>query len=232
VGASFGATSGGVSVDNVGQSGTANSYALGLYGGRWYGPLGFDAELTGAYNTASSTRFIALSNTTAKGDTSGFGVGLSGAARYRIPTPIATVEPQLGLEYTHSHLNGYTESGAGLADLNVAATAQDSFRTAAGAEVFRAFSDSEGYTVVPEFRAAWLHQFLDTTPTVRESFAAAPSAAFSTTGIDVGRDAALLEAGLAFKAPATNLTFYAQYAATLSSREIDHSIRGGFAFFW
>jgi outer membrane autotransporter protein len=110
--------------------------------------------------------------------------------------------------------------------------AQDSFRSAAGAEFFRAFSDGAGYTVVPEFRAAWLHQFLDTSSTAHESFAATPSAAFSTTGINVGRDAALLEGGFAFKAPDINLTFYAQYAATLSSREVDHTVRGGFAFFW
>ncbi len=104
VGASFGATTGGVSVDGLSQSGTTNSYALGLYGGRWFGPLGIDAEVMGAYNTATSTRFISLSSRTANGNTSGFGAGVSGAARYRVDTAYATIEPQLGFEYTHSHL--------------------------------------------------------------------------------------------------------------------------------
>jgi uncharacterized protein with beta-barrel porin domain len=65
-----------------------------------------------------------------------------------------------------------------------------------------------------------------------EFFAASPSTTFSTTGVNQGRDAALLEAGLSFRRPDDNFTFYAQYDATLSSREVDHAIRGGIAIFW
>lgn len=232
LGVSVGAASGSVSVQNMPQSGSINSYALGLYGGRWFGALGFDAEAMGAYNTSSTSRYISLNGLTAKGNTSGFGGGVSGAARYRIATALATVEPQLGLEFNHSGLNSYTETGGGAANLSVGSVAQNSLRSAAGAEIFRAFSDPDGHTIVPEFRAAWLHQFLDTTAHVSEAFAATPTASFSTTGLDVGRDAALLEAGLSYKAPDSSITFYAQYDATLSSREIDHAIRGGFAVFW
>ena len=232
VGVSLGAASGNSSVQGLGQSGTLNAYALGLYGGRWFGKLGFDAEVMGAYNTSNSSRYIGITGLTAKGNTSGFAEGISGAARYRMDEGFATVEPQLGLEYAHSSLSGYTETGGGTANLMVGSVTQNNLRSGLGAEVFRAFSDPQGHTIVPEFRAAWLHQYLDTAAHVTESLAAAPSASFGTTGLNVGRDAALLEGGLSYKAPDTSFTLYVQYDATLSSCEINHAIRGGLAIYW
>ncbi len=232
VGASFAASGGSTAVASLGQSGSIGTYALGLYAGRWSGPLGFDAQVTGAYNTATSSRAIAFAGATATGSTSGFAGGIALAARYRLDLPLATIEPQLGIAYSTSRLAAYTESGAGAADLDVEAASQTSLRSAAGIEAFGSFAGPADTTIVPQARVVWLHQFLDTAPQITETFAATPAAVFATTGAQTGRDAGLAEAGLGINAPGTGLTFFLRYDATVAAREVDHAIRGGVALYW
>ena len=87
--------------------------------------------------------------------------------------------------------------------------------------VTRAF----GVGLTGEASLDWAHDFNDLTPRAAESFAAAPGTGFAIDGVNPGRDAALIRAGLSYQT--SRITFYASYDGSFSGRADDNQVTGG-----
>ena len=80
-------------------------------------------------------------------------------------------------------------------------------------------------TLVPELRAGWNHEFLDASQTIVTTLIGVPGSLASTTGIDFGRDSALIGAGLSMEL--ADAKVFVDYDGRLGSRLQEHSISGG-----
>jgi uncharacterized protein with beta-barrel porin domain len=101
-----------------------------------------------------------------------------------------------GLQYVHTRQNGFTETGDEEVNLSVAGVDDDSLRSLLG---IRAQTSVRGRTnMTPEFRAAWVHEFLDTDSPIVARLGSVGGGGFVVNGLDLGRDWALVGTGLNF----------------------------------
>ena len=89
----------------------------------------------------------------------------------------------------------------------------------------------KGCLVMPQFRSSWMHEFLDTAGVLSSRFGAAGAPAFNTRGLDLGRDWALLGAGISVS-PRDNLGLYASFDLQLNARQVFHIGSGGVQVVW
>jgi outer membrane autotransporter protein len=84
--------------------------------------------------------------------------------------------------------------------LNVDALDADSLRSLLGGRVSLSKVTSGGQLLIPQLRAAWLHEFLDTKQVSSARFGAfGGGTTFAVQGLDLGRDWAMLGGGLAWE---------------------------------
>ncbi|MEQ8349496.1 MAG: autotransporter outer membrane beta-barrel domain-containing protein, partial [Sneathiellaceae bacterium] len=181
----------------------SRAYQAGLYGGWWQGPWSVDAGLGFALNRYESRRDLNFGTTKASAEGRYDGREYSAYAEGRYRHEIAVggpgvleLLPLAGVQALRLRTDGYTETGAGAMNLNVAADTVSSLRTSLGAAMAYPMALSDGRSLRPELRARWSHEFGDTDAAVDASFAAAGGAAFQVASEELGRDAALLGAGL------------------------------------
>jgi len=109
----------------------------------------------------------------------------------------ATVTPFAGLAYTGLGGNGFTENGAGAANLRVGDEKQHSLQSSLGARLSRAWKTDGGMEIRPGVEAAYVHQYLDNVSRLNTRFNAAPDAGFIVEGPGLDRNRARLGAGVA-----------------------------------
>jgi len=107
--------------------------------------------------------------------------------------------PYLGLAYSNLDLDGFTETGAGAANLTVTDQDFDFVQSTLGLSVSKRFETANGVSYVPEAHVAWLHEFADDNQANTSTFAAG-GPAFSTQGLDPADDSANIGASLAIYA--------------------------------
>lgn len=113
------------------------------------------------------------------------------------PNYCTTFQPFAAMQYVHLRQNGFTETGANALNLQVSGSDTNSLRSLIGARwQIQMRTDRTGRSFSPEVRALWMHEFLDTTSLVNAQFATVGGAGFATTGLDLGRDWAVVGAGL------------------------------------
>ncbi len=105
-----------------------------------------------------------------------------------------TFTPNASLAYTQVNLNSFTETGS-LSSLSYPDQSQDSLRTELGAKISYA-AVVNGMKITPQLRIAWQHEFLDSTQSIDSRFATGTSPLFSVDGPRIGRDRAVISAGL------------------------------------
>jgi fibronectin-binding autotransporter adhesin len=134
-----------------------------------------------------------------------------------------TVGPIASLGYTTVGLDAFQEHGA-VGALRFGSQSQDSLKSAAGLKA--AYSRKIGRVVItPEIRAQWEHEYLDSQSTIDAGFAAGNS--FTVHGPPIGRDGALIDAGVS-AALTSNLTIFAYYTGELGRENYSvHSVNGG-----
>lgn len=105
------------------------------------------------------------------------------------------VTPELGWQYTHVSVDGFTETGSPVS-LTVLGDSAESFRTSLGGRARYDILMSWGL-LVPEFRAAWQHEFLDSQRNLLANFVdPALPGSFATTALGNGRDFGLVGTGV------------------------------------
>jgi uncharacterized protein with beta-barrel porin domain len=256
VGVSFGAATDSFSLHNVAQSGTQNTFTLGLYGSKGVDValsnigieddtarhLVFDGAVLASYNSASEDRTISATGEYAHGTTDGFGFGANGGVGYPIDLPEGSVlTPRVGLTYTYSYENGYTETGAPVGGLSVNSSGQNLLQSSVGVTIKHKFElpdwrDSGSVradAITPEVHAAWTHDILDPRASAAESFSGLAGSSFTSYGAAPDRDAAAIGIGASYvPGDATQVSIYGRYDAVLSGNQTDNMVTGGLKYNW
>ncbi len=149
--------------------------------------------------------------------------GETGYALHPAVAPQARITPYLGLGYLHVHTDSFTENGG--TALKVQSMDPNSFTTTLGTRV--AATWQIGSTVFrPELRAAWQHEFLDETGTVRAAFATSPGSVFTATGTSFGSDSFLGGAGVTTTITSSTQIFF-DYDAKVTGGYTAQAVSGG-----
>lgn len=209
-------------LDDRKSSASAETYHLGIYGGREWGALAFRSGLTYSWSEVDSGRQLAFydlggseSSSHRAGTTQVFG-----ELGYGIKAGNVAFEPFANLAYVNVHTNGFTEQG-GAAALTVYGGSNDVTFTTLGLRASTGF-DIGTMKATARGMLGWRHGYGDVTPTITQALSGSP--AFSVAGAPIARDAAILEAGLDFAiAPAATLGV--SYQGQIGTEARDHGFR-------
>lgn len=179
-------------------------------------------QASGGITNYDSQRTITLTNQLASADYDGWHAG----ARVDAGMPLAAgngwqVTPMAGLSYLHSHMDGYTETGAGALNLAVGSQGNDSLMASLGGRVSTDVM-ANGVTWTPYLQALANYELLDERPEVTARFTGGGSS-FTTQGAEPARLGGDLTVGLELLT-SSNLSLDAAY--TFGVRE-DYQAHAG-----
>jgi uncharacterized protein with beta-barrel porin domain len=175
-----------------------NTYQVTAYvaheDGRWFA----DGDISYAWNGYSGRRQIAAPgiSRTALARYNGDDGTVFVTTGYHIFTDDMTITPLASLQATHVNLNGYTETGAGDINLQVAARSNNFLESGLGVSVARPFDLDDGGELLPQMHVKWLHELLGFNTQGTAVFTATGSAPFVTSGLNAARDTLNAGAGL------------------------------------
>jgi outer membrane autotransporter protein len=141
------------------------------------------------------------------------------------------VQPYVALQYIYLRQNSFSETGGGAANLDVAGVDASSLRGFLGTRASREYVTSGGRLLTPQVRAAWMHEFLETDTLINNRFSAVGGGTFAIEGLDLGRDWALLGAGLGWQLN-SQLTITGNYDAQINSNQTFHVGSANLQYLW
>jgi outer membrane lipase/esterase len=106
------------------------------------------------------------------------------------------ITPIIGLQYTHLWIDGYSETGANVLNLNVRDQSADSLQTKIGLEASKLWRYGNNGHVTFFANGFWHHEILDDSRNVTASFNSNAVSAFSVQTENPERDFAILGIGL------------------------------------
>ena len=168
---------------------------LGTYGKWNYENFYVVSAPSAGLHLLYNERNIRFMGRTATNDRTGFDVSWYNQAGLGIRLPHGlTFTPNVAIGLTYLHEPGYTESGAGGANLRLDAQNHWSLLTNLGGRLGRAFTLDPGTAVLPEVWAGWEHEYLGT-DSVRTAFAELPGYTWNAPA-SVPADRAVIGAGV------------------------------------
>jgi outer membrane autotransporter protein len=201
----------------------ANGGKLGVYATYFTGGFYADAAVTGGYNSYDTKR-SALQGA-ARGSTDGGELNVLVGTGFDCRFGGLTVGPTATFQYTLVGMDGFTEHGS-LAPLEIARRNAESVRSAFGLKASYDWRVG-GVVIKPEIRAAWQHEYGDSSYALDSSFASGAGDSFLVNGPELGRDSLLLGAGFAIQL-SDRVTTYLYYDGELGRQNYDqHSVSGG-----
>ena len=203
---------------------TVDGGKLGVYATYFTG-TGFYADVAanGGYNSYDSRR-SALRGT-ASGSTNGAEFNALFATGYDYKTGGLSIGPTASVQYTYVGINSFRERGS-LAPLRFNDQSEDSLRTALG---LKASYDWQvgGVVVRPEARAAWQHEFGDSTSSLDARFASGGGTSFTVHGPEIGDDSLLVGAGVAVLWNERTSTYVYYGGEVARTNYNSHNVSGG-----
>ena len=139
------------------------------------------------------------------------------------------VRPSATVHYIYLHQDDFTETGAGANNATVDATNTHSLRSNVGVLVNPRNVRFNRGILSPEFGAKWMHEYLDTSTGVTSGFGGNP--AFRTNGASLGRDWAVLQAGLNYHL-GRHVSLFGRYEAMVNDQAAFHNGNGGLQCIW
>lgn len=129
------------------------------------------------------------------------------------------------IQYIDVDIDGFTETGS-LAPLHIEGQDEDSFIGTTGVRL--AYDWHPGNMIIrPEVRAAWMHESNDRSYPIDAHFASGAGDTFTVHGPKIGRDAALIDAGVAVQWT-SRLSTYVYYDGVLGrTNYTNSSVSGG-----
>jgi outer membrane autotransporter protein len=200
-----------------------DSYTGSVYGhwegSPWYldGSLGYTRHDYGSTRMVNFTGFSGVASGKYSGDQ--YTARLGGG--YPLQMGGAVLTPLADLAFSHLKTQGYTETGAAGANLQVNGQSVNSLRSGLGAKVAYRIDASEG-RFIPEVRAIWRHEYLDTDASTTTAAYAAGGSSFTTTGAKPTSNAANVGVGLTFLSSG-DMQLSGHYDAELKSDYISHT---------
>jgi outer membrane autotransporter protein len=104
--------------------------------------------------------------------------------------------PFVGLNYGHLHREGFSERGAGQANLQLEADTQESIRTLIGLKARHSFASGKAREWSADAEVAWVRELADGRSSLGAAFAAAPEFGFQVAGPEFDRSRAKVELGV------------------------------------
>jgi outer membrane autotransporter protein len=178
-----------LSTDNN-ESGKTRDTAVAVYGGYVTGPWTFSGSASMGWGKNHMDRSVAVGALTrlASSDFDSSTLSAYGEASYSIAMNGWTLQPLAGLSLSRNKADGFTESGAGALNLQVAEQSVNSSRSMLGA---KAFFDAGRIRFEP--RVVWAHEFGDlNTPMTVQFQGAATASPFQISGATLKRDTLIL----------------------------------------
>jgi outer membrane autotransporter protein len=202
-----------------------DSFQGALYGGWTRAAYYLNGSAQFGFHDIDSMRRVTVGgfDQTARADFDGWTAGFATETGLHLALGgTATLTPFFGLDYTHLRRDGFTEAGAGSANLAVDDEDQDSLRTRLGLRLEKTFTTSGGLAIRPVVEAAWVHESLDDDSRITAGFAAAPGTSFRIAGPDLDRDRAHVAAGVT-AVLTESLDFDAGYTGDLAGSDRSHN---------
>lgn len=182
--------------DGLGE-GTLHSGRIGPYVNWTRGPWQLDASVTGGYHWYDNDRHVMVGgfDRTATSEHEGFDISAFAQLAHDCQLGAWTLTPSIAVQYIHLEEDGYTETGAGPANLVVDDSDHDALRSVVGARLWRTV-EANGLQLVPELWAGWAFEWLDNEPELTSRFVSGPATSFTTISDTAGRHSALIGAGV------------------------------------
>jgi len=203
------------------NTGKLAAYAT-VYGNGFY----LDGLIGAGYNSYDTTRAGLLGY--ANGSTNGWELDTLLNGGYDIHQGDWTYGLTASVAYTRVQLDSFTESGS-LSPLSYPSQYQESLRTNLGGRIAYT-ATMGGMKVTPQVRVSWQHEFLDSTQSMRSQFAFGNGPEFSVDGPAMGRDSALVSAGVNLQISSA-FSIYAYYDGQLGrSNYISNNVSLGLKY--
>ena len=184
-----------------------------------------DGAVGGGYNNYDTRRTVLKG--TAQGSTSGGEFNALLAAGYNWKSGDLNIGPTANVQYTNVSVNSFRERGS-LAPLNIGSQSGDSLRSSLG---FKASYDihpvASGVVIRPEIRAAWQHEFGDSSFALDSRFANGAGNTFTVRGPQIGDDSLLVGAGVAVLWNERTSTYVYYDGELLRSNYSSNNVSGG-----
>ena len=166
-----------------------DSYQGSLYGSYTQGDYFFDGIVSFGRNDNDGARNVVVGtvNRTARGDFSSDQTSLTGRLGRNYYYNDLTVTPYASLLYVNLDTDGYTETGAGAANLVVGSETTELLQSTFGVSISKEMRTAAGARFIPEAHIAWLHEYFDETQANTSTFTGG-GAAFNTAGFDPAND--------------------------------------------
>lgn len=185
------------------SSGKSDDYTIGTYAGTEtslaQGTLAFRSGLAYSWHNIDMNRNVAFAGfddkLTADYKAGTFQIYGELGYKHQANEKIA-IEPYANLAYVHLQTDAFTEKDRNGAALNVHKSSMDTVLSSIGLRV-SAELNQEVIPVKARADIAWRHAFADVTPVSKAQFAGAD--AFAINGTTIGRNTALISAGLDFQ---------------------------------
>jgi uncharacterized protein with beta-barrel porin domain len=199
IGASFGTTRSDVDRENEMASGKVDGFGGSLYGGHLWGRTFAHAILSYSRLSSENRRDVHVGplDRFATSDYNGSALSALLTGGRRFGTGSWGVEPFASLRYASLSEDGFTENGAGSADLIVESRTTSHLASDLGIRLSRSFL-GEHSAFVPELLLSWNHDFGLSTRELVAAFEGDPTTTFTIDGQDIKHDGASLGAGLTF----------------------------------
>ncbi len=213
-----------VSFDNPADSGRSLGNALGVYGSYMTGLWSFKGVAGLSFNDNRLDRNITVGSLTriANDDFDSQNLSLYAEAAYDIKRSGYVLQPIAALSYVGTRTDGFTESGAGALNLQVAGQNTESTRS-----LFGARTKYEIEHLKLQASALWAHEFGDVNAPINVSFSGAPAAGiFQVSGVELKRDSLVL--GLdATREIRNGFNLFASAQAEGNSSQLGFAVFGG-----
>ena len=172
--------------DNSARSGI-DSYATSLYGSYAKNAYYLDLIASFAYNVYNSSRHIAFGGIDRTPTADYEGQQYSGYTEggYTFKNKNVTITPLASLQYSHLHINNYTEENADSLNLNVAGQDYDALQSGLGAKLAYKIAYKE-CAIIPDLHFKWLYDFIGERQQSTSTFTGG-GASFATNGFDPAR---------------------------------------------
>jgi outer membrane autotransporter protein len=182
-----------VNIDGGGGNIDVNSGKFGLYATAFGQGFYLDTAVSGG-PSGYNTHRTALQGT-ASGNTDGGNLNALVATGYDWKFGALSVGPTASFQYGYIGLNAFSETGS-LAPLKFPDQNSESERTAFGLKTSYDWKIGR-VELLPEFSAAWQHEYGDTTYSIVASLANGAGNSFTVNGPPIGRDSLLIGSGVA-----------------------------------
>jgi outer membrane autotransporter protein len=204
-----------------------DSVQLGAYAGGRLGAFNVRGGASYSYDSIDTSRAIFFPGFTDQTQAHFHGhVGqVFGEVGYGMTFGSVAVEPLAGLAYVHLHNGAFLESG-GVAALSGSSVNENIGYSSLGLRAATALPLANGTVLVPRGSLQWQHAFGDVIPAAALAFQGT-GAAFSTAGVPIARDTALIESGFDWRfSPQARLGAY--YQGELAAHAQAHAFKGTF----